>query len=193
MALRYVLGFLLVLGTLLSLGSRFAKAEIPTVERVDLAQYLGLWYEQLRIENSFQDNEVEGSVGVCRNTTAEYSTLDDGRIQVKNTCYRNTSPSIAIAKARVVEGSNNAKLKVNFTGIPALEWLGIGDGDYWILALGPVNSDGLYSWALVGAPGLDFGWVLSRTPNLAVEDIEAALKVAESVGYDRNLFIGFRE
>ena len=82
--------------------------------------------------------------------------------------------------------------QVNFTGIPLLEWLGIGDGDYWILALGEKNSDNLYSWVPVGAPKLDYGWILSRTPTLADAETETALGVAESLGYDRQLFTPFR-
>lgn len=166
--------------------------EIPTVEKVDLESYVGLWYEVRRIENKFQDNETEPGSGPCVNTTAEYSQLPKGEIQVKNTCTRATGVEVAIAKAKAVKGSQNSKLKVNFTGIPVLEWLGIGSGDYWILALGEKNSDNLYSWVLVGSPNLDFGWVLSRTPDLADVELEKALQSAENVGYDRTSFKNFQ-
>ncbi len=173
----------------------FAKGgnqPIPTVSNVDLNSYLGLWYEILRIENDFQDNEPSIGEGPCFNTRAEYSLLPKGKIGVKNTCVRKSGIEVAKAKARVVHGSNNSKLKVNFTGVPILEWLGIGNGDYWILALGEKTSDGFYSWALVGAPKLDYGWILSRTPNMAESDIESALNVAAAVGYDTELFKPFQ-
>jgi apolipoprotein D and lipocalin family protein len=169
------------------------KKPIPTVERVDLESYLGLWYENRRIENDFQDNEPSPGEGPCFNTTAEYTALPKGKIEVKNTCGRQSGREVAKATARVVRGSKNAKLKVNFTGIPLLEKLGIGDGDYWVLALGEKNANGLYSWALVGAPKLDFGWILSRTPDLEESEVQIALNVAESLGYDPELFKSFNK
>ena len=173
-------------------GSSESKKPIPTVDHVDLGSYVGIWYEIQRIENEFQDNEPSPGDGPCFNTTAAYSFLPKGKIGLQNTCYRLSGAEVAKAKAKVVRGSNNAKLKVNFTGIPLLEWLGIGSGDYWILALGEKNAENLYSWVLVGSPNLEYGWILSRTPVLAESEIENALSVAEAVGYDRELFRPFR-
>ena len=164
------------------------KEPIPTVEHVDLDSYLGVWHEILRIKNSFQDNEPRPGEGACFNTTAEYSLLQNGKIGVKNSCTRKSGVEVAQAKARVVEGSSNSKLKVNFTGIPILECLGIGDGDYWIIALGEKNAEGLYSWVLVGSPKLDFGWVLSRNAKISDSDLTSALSAASAVGYDTKLF-----
>lgn len=168
-----------------------APPDMPTVPFVELNSYLGLWYEIRRIENSFQDNDKKGE-GVCYNTTAEYSLLSDGKIQVKNTCYRKTYSEVAKAKARVVKDSNNSKLKVNFTGLAFLEWLRIGDGDYWILDLGPLDENGQYSWALVGEKKRKYGWILSRTPELHEQALNAALETAESVGYDLSKFKEFK-
>ncbi|WP_291516306.1 lipocalin family protein [Bdellovibrio sp. ArHS] len=168
------------------------KKEIPTVQGVDLNSYVGLWYEIRRIENEFQDNEPAQGEGVCYNVTAEYSFLPKGKIGVKNTCNRNSGAFVAKAKAQAVKGSNNAKLKVNFTGIPFLEWLGVGNGDYWVLALGEKNADNQYSWVLVGSPTLEYGWILSRTPELPESEIHTALAIAESVGYDAHLFKSFQ-
>ena len=168
------------------------SSPVITVDSVDLDSYLGRWYEVRRIENDFQDNEPSAGDGPCFNTTADYSLLPSGKINVINTCYRTSGPEVAVAKAHSVSGSNNAKLKVNFTGIPILEWLGIGSGDYWILALGEKSVENLYSWVLVGAPKLDYGWILSRTPDLSEAEIDLALSKAETLGYDRDLFKKFQ-
>jgi apolipoprotein D and lipocalin family protein len=167
------------------------KRDLPTVERVELESYLGLWHEIRRVENDFQDNEPAEGAGPCRKTTAEYGQLSSGKISVTNRCGRKTGVEEARAIARPVPGSQNAKLKVNFTGIPILEKLGIGDGDYWVLALGPLNSKGQYSWSLVGSPGLKYGWVLARDPALSAEELERALSAAEAVGYERSQFKAF--
>lgn len=187
-----IVGFLLMAFSGFSMASKTQKT-IPTLDSVELTAYLGLWYEVSRIENDFQDNEPKPGSGPCFNTTAEYTILPNEKIEVKNTCYRTTGKEVAKAKAKVVPGSNNAKLKVNFTGVPFFEWLGLGDADYWILGLGEKNSEGLYSWALVGSPSLKFGWILSRTTDLSAKDVESALQIAESLGYDRQLFKFFRK
>lgn len=122
---------------------------------VDLNSYIGLWMEVARIPNDFQDDIVNDGSGfsACRNVTAEYGIPADGRIGVVNSCQRVNEDGvemreIANGKARaVLERSGNAKLKVNFTGNPDLERRGIGDGDYWIMELGPVGVDGLYTYA----------------------------------------------
>ncbi len=181
------------LSMVFALNLHAEAGKIPTVDSADLPAYLGLWHEVRRIENDFQDKESKKSPGVCFNTTAEYSLLPNDKIEVKNTCFRNdNSGEVAVAKARVVEGSNNAKLKVNFTGNPVLEFLGIGDGDYWILALGPLNAQNLYSWVLVGSPDLNVGWILSRTPSLETSDLDTALDIADSLGYKRDQFKSFQ-
>lgn len=171
----------------------YAIQSITTVESVELDSYVGRWYEMQRIPNDFQDNEPKNGEGVCYNTTAEYGYLPKNKISVKNVCYRTNKVDTALAKAKVVKGSQNAKLKVNFTGIKLLEWLGIGNGDYWILALGPLNENDQYSWSLVGSPNLDYGWVLSRGLNITTDELNAILDIAESLGYDRSKFKSMRK
>lgn len=185
-ALSLVLFFML---SVLSSSSTFAAAPLPTVAKVDLNSFLGQWYEILRLPNKFQDEIVDDGTGfsACFNTTAEYGIRTDGRISVKNTCYRSKGSvvrvEVAEAKARATD-ETNSKLKVNFTGNPILERLGIGDGDYWILSLGPKNSDGKYSYVLVGEPSRKHLWVLSRIPNKEEEMIDKLLDKAERLGFD---------
>ncbi len=164
----------------------------PTVSQVELDRYLGTWHELRRLPNSFQDDHPE-EASACFNTTAEYALRGDGKVDVKNTCYREKPngevvKDVAIAIARIVDKSGGAKLKVNFTGVGLLRTLGIGDGDYWILGLGPTNKNGLYAWALVGSPRLNFGWILSREPQLAEATLDEILALAESKGYRREQF-----
>jgi apolipoprotein D and lipocalin family protein len=168
-----------------------------TVSDVSLSSYLGKWYEIARIPNKFQNNRFDG-YGECNNTTAEYSTLPGDKIAVKNTCSRfnnqdNSQTDIAEAVAFVVDGSQNSKLKVNFTGFAILRWLNIGNGDYWILALGELNSEKQYSWALVGSPTREYGWILSRTPELTPgQDAEISTVIMRQ-GYTRDQFKVFKK
>ena len=75
----------------------------------------------------------------------------------------------------MVDGSNGAKLKVQF----APEWVPFASGDYWVLDL----ADD-YSHALVGAPSGKYLWILSRTPDLPEETYAAITQRAEALGYD---------
>jgi apolipoprotein D and lipocalin family protein len=140
-------------------------APLPTVAAVDLARYVGGWYEITALPNRFQSMCVA-------DTKAHYRAIGDD-IEVLNRC-RQADGTIASATgiAKVVEGSGNAKLRVSFFR-PFY-------GDYWVLALDPG-----YRWVLVGEPKRQFGWVLSRTPQMAPADLEAALQRAVELGYAR--------
>jgi apolipoprotein D and lipocalin family protein len=141
---------------------------LPTVESVDLDRYLGAWFEVALIPNRFQK--------VCvADPQARYS-MDGDVLRVRNRCRKaDGEVEEALGIARVVAGSGNAKLRVSFFR-PFY-------GDYWILALDPD-----YRWALVGEPGREYGWVLSRTPQLDEASLEAALDLAEARGFDRASF-----
>jgi apolipoprotein D and lipocalin family protein len=155
-------------------------------------QYTGLWHELYRIPNSFQDNHSE-SKSICFNTTAEYAVVKEGELSVTNTCTREESgkalSEVARAVATVVDKNTNAKLLVNFTGLAVLRWVGIGDGDYWILGLGPVNKKNQYAWAVVGSPSRKYGWILARDRKLPDSELSSAFSVVEAQGYLRSQFV----
>jgi apolipoprotein D and lipocalin family protein len=144
------------------------KAPLPTVERVDLARYAGRWYEIALLPNRFQS--------LCASDTQAHYRLDGEIVRVLNRCRRGDgSVAQADGVAKVVEGSNNAKLRVSFFR-PFY-------GDYWVLALAPD-----YRWALVGAPGRDTAWVLAREPRLDEAVLQHALDRAAALGFDRDAF-----
>jgi apolipoprotein D and lipocalin family protein len=143
-------------------------APMPTVDAVDLQRYAGSWYEVALVPNRFQAQCVA-------DTQARYRRVGD-EIEVVNRCRRADGMVEDITGvAKVVEGSGNAKLRVSFFR-PFY-------GDYWVLALDPD-----YRWVLVGEPRRQFGWVLSRTPQLAPADLDAAFARAVALGYDRAAF-----
>jgi apolipoprotein D and lipocalin family protein len=143
-----------------------AQPSLQTVERVDLDQYLGKWYEIASYPAWFARN--------CTGVTAEYSMRDDGKIAVVNSCRKGSLDGKlkeAKGRARVVAPESNAKLKVSFFG-PF--W-----GDYWIIDLDPD-----YRWAVVGEPKRKYLWILSRTPTLDRETLAGILERLAAAGYD---------
>lgn len=160
-----------VLWSFVACAANDAGSPVRTVESVDLQRYTGTWYEITRFANSFQKK--------CGASKAEYSLRRDGKIGVKNTCKlkSNGKLNVANAIASVADKETNSKLKVSF--VPFLNRFGLFAGDYWILDLA---SD--YSYVLVGAPNRDFLWVLSRTPTLDANIIEALKTTAQREGFD---------
>lgn len=78
---------------------------------VDLSSYLGRWYEIARYDSSFERD--------CEGVTAEYSLRPDGMIRVLNICHKGGPEGrvgTAEAKAKIIPGSGNAKLKVSYFG-----------------------------------------------------------------------------
>jgi apolipoprotein D and lipocalin family protein len=151
--------------------ARLHLPELQTVPRVDLGRYVGTWYEIANFPQSFQRG--------CTATTATYTLRDDGQIDVVNRC-RKSSPDgpekVARGRARVVDSSSNAKLEVSFF---RPFW-----GDYWIIDLG---AD--YEYAVVGHPGRDYLWILSRTPSMKAEVYEAIVQRLAAQGYETNRLV----
>jgi len=156
--------------SLTSAGPVGNKAVPQPVKPVDLDQYTGLWYELGRYENRFEKD--------CEGVTAEYRARPDGLIDVINSCHRGSLSGpvkTAHGKAKILSGSDNAKLKVSFFGPFYV-------GDYWVLD----HADD-YSWSIVGEPSGRYLWLLSRTaqPHEVVrKTIEARVR---ALGYDWSL------
>jgi apolipoprotein D and lipocalin family protein len=150
-----------------SLAALSALADAPpvrTVAAVDLARYAGKWYEIAAYPMFFQRQCVG-------DTTAEYGQRPDGDISVRNRCRTEDGFDEATARAWAVEGSGNARLKVQFF------WP--FRADYWVIGL----DDG-YRWAVVGNPARKYLWILSRTPQLPADQLDKALASAREQGYD---------
>lgn len=147
---------------------RNRDSEPPTVAAVDIDRYAGRWHEIARYPNWFERG--------CITATADYALLPDGKISVTNTCFKQDGETeVAEGKARVVDGSNGAKLKVKFA--PA--WVPFAEGDYWVLHLEPD-----YSAVLVGAPSGKYLWILARDPEPPQATLDRILKKAEDLGFE---------
>ena len=142
----------------------------PT-KAVDLQKYLGRWYEIARYEAIFERD--------CEAVTADYSLRPDGKIKVVNSCHRErleATVESAEAQAYVVDGSQNAKLRVSFF------WPFFGN--YWILDHGDA-----YDWSIVGEQSGRYLWLLFRTPH-PTEALEKTVKDRAAVmGYDLGLLM----
>lgn len=143
-----------------------------TVSGVDLAKYLGKWFEIARFDHSFE----RGLVGVA----ATYSMRPDGKIKVLNEGYKNSldgKHKVAVGKAKIPDPDDFSKLKVSFF----LNFY----ADYLIMELDQVN----YQYAMIGSKSDNFLWILSRTPSLPDTIYNMLLEKARLRGYDINALI----
>jgi len=144
----------------------FSKLEVVT--HVELQKYLGKWFEIAHLPAKFQEG--------CNETTATYTLLNNGTISVLNECKRNGKIKIARGKAKVVDKTTNAKLKVTFF------WPFYGD--YWIIKL-----DNNYEYAVVGTPNRKYLWILNRTPQMDDTLFSQLVEFAKSKDFDVDLLI----
>lgn len=134
------------------------------VKPFEVNKYLGTWYEIARMDFKFERD--------LKNVTATYSLNEDGTIKVLNQGYNiNTNErKQAIGKAKFVDLTDEAKLKVSFFG-PFY-------AGYNVIAL-----DAEYKYALIAGQSLEYLWILSREKTIPDSIKTAYLKIAEGVGY----------
>eukprot|EP00808_Paulinella_micropora_P027434 g51669.t1 len=165
-----VLAFLVGIFTALAQVS----SEPPVVDKYDLKSYLGTWYQ---IADYPQLYEI-----LCRNcTTATYALNSNGTIQVWNTC---AYPGQKFAKgaeayAFIPDSSQPAKLTVVFFGAPPPT-----NTNYWICYLGPLNSAGLYSYAVVSDAKRTSLYILNRQTTLSYTASQDIMKFLSTNNFD---------
>ncbi len=148
------------------------KPNIKPVTNFELDRYLGKWYEIVRLPHKFEKDLV--------NVTATYQLREDGKVSVLNEGYLHSKDGkhkIAKGKAKFVGAQNVAHLKVTFF------WLFYGD--YIVFELDTIG----YQYAMIGSSSYDYLWILSRTPKLDDEILNALIDRASSLGYDKGKFI----
>jgi apolipoprotein D and lipocalin family protein len=147
---------------------RQSAAPLP-VASIDRDRYLGLWHEQARLPNSFEEG--------CVHVTAEYGMRADGFISVRNSCREADGRlRVATGRARAAGDANEGKLEVSFFG-PF--W-----GDYWVLE----RADD-YSWSLVGEPSGRFFWLLTRAEQISEDERADFERRMRALGYDPSVMI----
>jgi apolipoprotein D and lipocalin family protein len=134
---------------------------------VDPRRYAGLWYEIARLPNKLQVD--------CDAPTADWTKQSDGSFAVVQTC-RQGSPTGPLktwrAAGRIIDGSNNSKIRLGFFG-------GFIHQDYWI-----IDRADDYSWCLMSTPTSKWLWIMARRPIVSPSLKAALVARARSLGYD---------
>jgi apolipoprotein D and lipocalin family protein len=141
---------------------------LEVVPHVELEKYLGKWYEIAHLPFRFEEG--------CTDITATYSLSKDGDVSVLNECLKDGKLKQAKGKAKVVDKTTGAKLKITFF------WPFFAD--YWIINLG---KD--YDYAVVGTPNRKYLWILNRTPQMDNTLYSQLIEFVKSKGFDVNNLI----
>jgi apolipoprotein D and lipocalin family protein len=145
----------------LSFLSSLAQARLDTVPSVDVAQYLGTWYQVAGNPLPFDKD--------CFCSRQQLSLSNEGTVSVYNTCNIGAIDG-ALSEIRGVATSldpvSNSKFEVDF-GLPF-------KGQYWIIGLDPQ-----YRFAVVSDPTKKSLYILSRTPTLDAVLYDAAVGEAQ--------------
>lgn len=145
---------------------------LATIASLDVARYLGTWYEVAKFPNRFQRMCVA-------NTQAEYRRHDTGQIEVINRCQQsNGEVAEAVGRARQVGGEDSPRLQVRFA--PAwLSFLPMVWGNYWVIDL---EAD--YQLVAVSEPEREYLWILSRRLQVDPTRYQALLDRLQARGFD---------
>jgi apolipoprotein D and lipocalin family protein len=159
MKMTFVALMLAIFG-MTGLASPSSRAAMQTVPQVDVARYLGTWYQQARNQLPFEPTDC-----VCAQQKLGLAT--DGNVSVYNSCNVGATDGklYEIRGEASPEDSTNSKLLIDFN-LPQ-------KGQYWIIAV-----DAEYRYAVVSDPsGLSL-YILSKTPQLAPELYQQAVAEA---------------
>lgn len=156
---------------------------------IDLARYVGLWYEFARTPNLNQDNtptESGKTFSTCTATTATYTIQDGSSLAIRNQCTRRASDGTIFedmieGSARVVDGGGGRRLKIAFGSALSQFFqrlISFGGFNYWIYEVGEASLTAPYTWAVVSGPDRDFIFLLTRdrvpSPEIKTQVLGAA-------------------
>jgi len=151
--------------SLLAAGAARAAAPQP-VRPISSEVYSGRWYEIARTPNTMQKD--------CAGATIDFQGLSDGAFSVVDTCHKGDPrgpAKIVKVKAKVIRPPDYTRFRMSFLG-------GMIHQEYWIIDHADDNS-----WAVMGTPGGNYVWLLSRRPVLAPPVLSSAMNRIAALGY----------
>jgi len=154
-----------VIGSL-TFGCAASAPEIEAVRDFHPADYMGTWYEIVRLPHYFER-------GLDR-VSAEYSLCPDGTIRVVNRGYRAGKLKQVTGKAKLKEPGRKP-----LTGELRVSFFRPFYSDYRIIELAPD-----YSYSVVMGSDRSYLWVLSRTPKLPEARLRKILERLRTLGFE---------
>lgn len=146
-------------------GSAVAGA-MPPAKPVSPEFYSGKWFEISRTPNAGQRD--------CEAATTQFTASGADGFRVVQICRKGSAAGpakIFNTSGTILAGTRNAKFSMSFLG-------GLKKQEYWVLD----HADD-QSWAIMGTPGGNYVWLLSRQAVMDPAAKAAALARIKSLGY----------
>lgn len=142
---------------------------VKPVDKFELSNYLGTWYEIARLDHSFERG--------LEQISATYTLRGDGGVKVLNRGYNVEKGEWkeAVGKAYFVKSPDTGFLKVSFFG-PFYGSYIVMDTDY-------------KTYTMISGPDKSYFWILSRTKSLDKKVFERLISQAKSAGFDTDALI----
>ncbi len=154
----------LAFAVLLPLSAQAAAPE--PAKPVSAAFYTGTWYEIARLPTKTQKD--------CHGGLTQFTGNAKGGFSVVQTCHVGSltgKVKTYDTSGKIIPATNNAKFQLAFFG-------GAVKQEYWVID----RDDGL-DWAVMGTPGGNFAWLMSRTPSLPAREKAAIVAKLKAAGY----------
>ncbi len=171
MTMRYWAMSLLCFGLALALGGcAIDSAPLPLAQSVDLNRYAGRWYVIANIPYFAESGKVGSYFDISFGPDGKLADVYNGRDKSFD-----AKPSQFTMNGYVVPGQGNALWR---------------ESPFWPLYFSyPIlYVDPAYRTALVGYPGRDYGWVLSRDATMDDATYQGLLARFQGEGYDIGKF-----
>jgi apolipoprotein D and lipocalin family protein len=161
----------------LTTGCSDFKKYVDSTVQLDIHQYDGLWYEQIRTKHlPFED--------ACFCSEANYTIADDRSLKVENTCRQGTPTSPvtgSTGRAIIPDEKHPGYLLISF-GLPFLR------GSYAV-----IDTDYTSYSIIASCPRLGIGrwhtWILTREQQPEKELIEGLKNKTVSMGFSAEEFV----
>jgi len=151
---------------LLALAGCATPSPMPTVERVDLARFMGDWYVIANIPTFLERG--------AHNAVESYRLDEDGTIATRFTFRAGSFDGAARSynpRGFVLDPASNALWGMQFVW-PV-------KADYRIVYVAPG-----YSQTVIAREKRDYVWIMARTPAIEEAEYQRLLGIVVSLGYD---------
>ena len=161
------------IGLLACVGCARSEPMPPVVQPFVVERYLGVWYEQVRYDHSFERG--------LESVSATYTQGDEGRINVGNRGWDAVSGRWSDAKGygKSAGEADVGHLRVTFF------WPFFGD--YRIVYLDPA-----YQQVIVTGPDRSWLWIMTRERDVSETTRTALIQRAEALGFSKEGMIVVR-
>lgn len=150
-----------------------AQAAAPEPSKaVSPSFYTGKWYEIARLPNNNQKD--------CQAGVTQFTASAKGGFAVVQSCRLGSLTGKVKSQdttGKILPGANNAKFQLAFLG-------GAVKQEYWVVD----RDDGL-DWAVMGTPGGNYVWLMSRKPSLPTAEKAAIVARLKAAGYKTDKLI----